>query len=126
MAVKWQFDDPVTLDSYTFDINPNSGGSPTNEKTINYESTCAPDGKIIRYEGREKPQKLNFSGTLLEEDQYDAFLEWYNKHYQIKVTDDLGREFYIEIDVFNPTRENSYQYPWKHRYDIQATIVDWP
>lgn len=125
-VVRWVFDDPVTLDSYTFDINPNEGGSPSYEKNITYESTCAPDGLVVRYEGRENPQKLQWSGTILEEDHYNAYVTWWQKHYQINVTDDLGREFSIEVDSFIPTRENSHQHPWKHSYTVNATIVDWP
>lgn len=125
-VVKWVFHDPVTLIDYTFEINPNDGGSPAFEKNIIYESTTAPQGKTLVFEGADKPQKLSFAGVILYESQYQAFLDWWRKRYQIDVTDDLGRTFSILIEAFRPARKRSALYPWKHDYTIDATILDWP
>lgn len=125
MAVRWVFEDPVTLDTYSFDINPNDGGSPQFIKRYEYRNTSAPDGKVIMYEGRDDPKSLEFSGVLLTEEQYNAFVEWWDKRYQVVVKDDLGREFSIVIESFNPKREKAVSHPWKHSYQIKATIVDW-
>lgn len=125
MVVRWTFEDPVTLEEYEFDINPNAGGTPAYEKSFEYERTSAPDGKVIVFEGRDAPQKLEFSGVILEQAHYDAFVEWWQKRYQISVTDDLGRTFSIILEKFNPTRVRAYHYPWKHNYTVTATIVDW-
>lgn len=125
MVVKWLFEDPVTMESYTFDINPNTGGSPAYEKNTLYKNTCAPDGKVVIAEGLDNPQKLSFSGVLLFQEQYDAFVTWWDKRYQVYITDDLGRQFSVEIDTFTPTRERAVHYPWKHSYSVDATIVEW-
>lgn len=126
MVVRWEFEDTVTLDVYTFAVNPSDGGSPAYNKQVHEQSTSAPNGKVIRMEGRDQPQKMEFTGTLFTEEEYNAFVEWYQKRYQILIRDDLGREFYIEIDSFTPQRKRSIQYPWKHEYSVSATIVDWP
>lgn len=126
MVVKWQFYDPVTTESYTFEINPSQGGSPQLSKNFAYQSTAAPDGKVIAFEGRIPVQTIEFSGTILSQSQYDAIIEWFNKPYQIQVTDDLGRSFVIVIEQFSPTRERAFHYPYKHSYTVRATIVDWP
>ena len=126
MAVnRWIFSDPVTLATYNFEINPSEGGSPSYNKTFVYRSTSAPDGKVIVFEGREAPKTLEFSGVLLTEAHFNAFVEWYNKKYQVQVTDDLGREFSIIIESFVPKRERAVHSPWKHSYSVRATIVDW-
>lgn len=124
-VVRWVFEDPVTLVSYTFAINPSDGGAPGYQKTINYQNTAAPDGKVISFEGRDQPRVMEFSGVLFTEAEYDAFFEWWNKRYQVSVTDDLGRTFSILINSFVPTRRRARSHPWKHDYTIQATIVDW-
>lgn len=124
-VVRWVFDDPVTLASYTFEINPNDGGSPAYRKKFQYENTSAPDGKVIVFEGRDEPKKIEFSGILLTEAELNAFIEWWDKRYQISVTDDLGREFSIVIETFEPRRERARSHPWKHSYSVTATIVDW-
>lgn len=126
MVVKWRFDDPVTLDSHVFEINPNEGGSPDYTKNIQYRNTSAPNGKTILFEGRDNPPSLEFSGTLLTESQFNMFVEWWNKRYQVEVTDDLGRQFTIVIESFSPKRERAFHYPWKHSYTVRAIIVDWP
>lgn len=126
MVVKWEFFDPVTLEIVPFEINPAAGGSPSYQKNVQYKDTSAPDGKVIVFEGRDRPRELEFTGTILTESQYNMFVEWWDKRYQISVTDDLGREFVIMIDSFAPTRERAVHYPWKHSYTVRATIVDWP
>ncbi len=126
MVVKWNFYDPVTLETYTFDINPAEGGSPALNKTITYKNTSAPDGKTLVFQGRNQPQVMEFSGTILNQSQYDAMIEWFNKVHQIKITDDLSREYWIVIESFDPKRERASHYPYKHSYTVRATIVDWP
>lgn len=123
-VTKWTFYDGS--DTYTFEINPNEGGSPARKKTISYKSTAAPDGKTLIFEGRDQPPTIQFSGILLTEAQYDAFEEWWDKRQQVRVTDDLGREYWIYIDSFDPKRVRARSYPWKHQFSITATILDWP
>lgn len=125
-VVRWTFDDPVTLDHYQFEVNPNDGGSPTLAKNFQYSNTSAPDGKTVVFEGRDKVQQIEFSGVILEQSQYDAFVTWWNHRNQVLITDDLGRQFFIVIEQFVPTRRRSAMHPWKHDYKISATIVDWP
>lgn len=125
MVVKWTFYDGVTLDEYTFDINPNDGGTPNYNKTITYENTAGPGGVTLMFEGRDEPPKLRFSGTILEQDQFDTFKTWFDKRHQIRVTDDLSRQYWIYITKFEARRRRAYSHPWKHDYEIEATILSW-
>lgn len=124
--VRWRFYDPGTLETYTFAINPNDGGTPTREKQFQYQSTAAPNGKTLVFEGRDQPQKISFSGTLTDESQYTALNTWFDHVNQILLTDDLGREFYIVIETLTMTRKRNATTPWKHDYSVTATIVDYP
>lgn len=125
MVVRWQFDDPVSLETYTFAINPSEGGSPGYNKRFDFIATAAPDGRTLVFEGRDEPQELTFSGTLLTEAEFNAFVEWYQKRYQVLITDDLGRQFHIIVKSFVPVRERARSHPWKHSYTVAATVVDW-
>lgn len=125
-VVRWVFEDPVLLETYVFDVNPSEGGSPGFEKRFEFQETTAPDGKTLIFEGQDTPQNITFSGTILTESHYNAFVEWYSKRYQIKVTDDLGREFMILIKSFKPERVRAVSHPWKHKYTVEAAILDWP
>lgn len=126
MVVRWRFEDPVTAEVHTFSINPSEGGSPSFAKTFMTESTSAPDGKTLVMEGRDQVQRLSFSGTLLTEDDYNTFVEWFSKRRQIKITDDLSREYMVVFEAFTPNRQRAASRPWKHSYSVSAIIVDWP
>lgn len=126
MSHRWLFYDPVEDETYTFEINPNDGGSPQFAKKITDQSTVAPGGKTLLFEGADEVQTLEFSGVILEQTQYDAFRLWWAKRRQIKVTDDLEREYWVYIKTFAPKRERAIHHPWKHSYSVTAVILDWP
>lgn len=127
MVVRWTFEDLTlaTPTSYEFEINPSDGGSPQYKKQIINRSTCATDGQVIVQEGRDQPNETSFSGTILTEEMYNEMVSWFNKRHQIKVTDDLGREFFIYITAFEPRRVRAVQHPWKHAYTVQYIELDW-
>lgn len=122
MAV-WKFTDGVVPETYELEINPGEGGSPTFEKTLTTIAT--PAGPPIVFEGRDKPRVFEISGALTTESQYNAFESWYNKNYQIKVTDDLSREFWIFITNLTMTRAPLRSHPWRHTFRMSYTEVDW-
>lgn len=125
-VVKWVFTDLTDASEYTFDINPNEGGTPAYKKNINYQSTAAPDGKTLIFEGRDQAGTATFSGVILYQEQYDALVLWFQKRHQIQVTDDLGRTFMIYVVSFEAKRQRAVHYPWKHSYTVEYVVVDWP
>lgn len=122
-ANRWRFDDPVTAESYTFEMSPNDGGSPDFGKTITQQGTSAPGNGNILFEGQDPPQSIDFSGVVLTESHYDAMVHWFTKRHVIMVTDDLGRQFFIYITGFSPKRKRSATKPWKHEYTVKATVI---
>lgn len=126
MVVKWRFDDPSSSsDSYVFEINPNDDGLPGYRKNFQISSTSAPEGKTLVMEGRDEPRRGSFSGVSLTDTQHNAFITWFNKRNQIQVTDDLGREFMIIIESYQPTRRWTRTYNYRHDYTIDYIVVDW-
>ena len=125
MVVRWTFEDQTVPETYTFHVNPNDGGSPGWKKSITYQNTSAPDGKTLVFEGLPEIQELEFSGIILEEAHYNAFLEWWEKKRQVLLTDDLGREMWIYITAFEPKRIRRRSHPWAHEYTVRATILSW-
>jgi hypothetical protein len=124
-VVRWTFTDPVTSASYEFEINPKEGGTPTQEKTMAYANTAAPNGRVLAFEGRQKQQEGQFTGLVLSQDQYDAMHEWFDKRYQIYMTDDLNRTYTIYITRLEEKRIRSATKPWKHEYTVNYFIMDW-
>lgn len=124
MAVtRWTIYDPVDGDEYEFEINPNAGGSPSYRKTMTFESTTA--GRTVMFEGADEIQQLEWSGVILTQNHYEKYVEWWSKRRQVMLTDDLGRQYWIYIREFTPTRVRSFQHPWKHDYNVIAVILDW-
>lgn len=125
MVVRWTFYDPIEVETYTFEINPNEGGSPSYKKTVGNQSTSAPDGKTLLFEGQDEVQTLQWSGVILTQAHYDKYVEWWQKRRQIRLTDDLGRQYWIYLTSFEPTRRRAATRPWKHDFNATATILDW-
>lgn len=122
-VVRWIFTDPVLSTTYTFEINPNDGGSPTYKKNLTTVNTTAPAGAVLIFEGADQPMAGTFSGTILTQSQYHAMTTWFSKRYPITVTDDLGRTQTIYITGFNPKRQRSALYPYKHTYQVDYTVL---
>lgn len=121
--VRWTFYDPTNSTTYTFPINPSEGGSPIHKKTMTYQNTLSPGGRVLIFEGQTEAQEVEFSGTILDQAQYDAMVLWFNKRHQIRLTDDLGRQFNIYITEFTPKRERAYHHPWKHSYSVKYVVM---
>lgn len=123
MVVKWTFFDPTNSDTAEFEINPNAGGSPSQAKNITVESTVAPGGNILFFEGSSQPQDFTFSGTLLTDTQLFMFQLWFQKKHPIELTDDLGRTYTIYIKDFSVQRVRAARHPYKHTYTVTAIQV---
>jgi hypothetical protein len=124
-VVRWTLYDPIELVTYTFHINPFEGGSPQFRKKVNYQSTSAPDGLTLIFEGQDEVQEITWEGTILEQAHYDALYEWWAKRRQLLLTDDMGREFWVYLQTFEPKRVRAAHHPWKHTYSMKAVILDW-
>lgn len=120
---RWSFQDDVLVETYNFDVNPNRGGTPSFEKSLSYSTT--PAGASIVFEGRDKPRTFTVSGILREESQLTALQTWYDKNYQVKVTDDLGREFWIFITGLDFERAQTRKWPFRHTFTINYVELDW-
>lgn len=125
-VVRWTFTDPQSLEVYTFEINPNDGGTPSPAKNLVFESASAEEGQPIIFEGRPKLNEQTASGTILTETQYNSLLYWYNKKRQIVMTDDLNRPTTIYISGIDFKRVRRVQAPWMHTYTLKYYILDWP
>lgn len=125
-VVKWVFEDLSDASTYTFEINASEGGTPTYRKNLHVVSAIAPGGRTIVSEGADSVETQRFSGTILNEEQYNAMLEWFNKRHQIQFTDDLYRTWVIYITGFTATREHRQSHPWYHKYTVDYIIVDHP
>ena len=125
MMAKWEFFDHVTNVNVPLEINPSDVDMGGVQRTISETSASSPTGKRILFEGRRQPQKMVFTGVTFTKAQYEFFEDWANKNYQIRMTDDLGRQYWIYITRFAPTRRRAFNQPWLTDYTMEATVLDW-
>ena len=124
MRVGWIFYDPVEDETYVWDVNPNEGGSPAIEKSLSEIKPTGSDGKTLFYQGVNESQKLEFSGIILSESQYDTMVEWTNKNRQLLLTDDLGREFRVIVTRFVPQRQRRARNRYYHTYSMTCLVME--
>lgn len=125
-VVRWTLWDPVLNTTLTFPINPAEGFLPEREKEFTMEHTAAPNGKFIAFEGPETSISFNFSGVFLEESSYNFMTTWFNKKYQLRLTDDLGKQYWVYLKKFSPKRRKSSNYQWSFEYEAEAVVINWP
>lgn len=109
---KWNLYDPISTTSYDLLVNPDSEVT-VSAKTLTYETTAAPSGGLLVYEGADQPVTLTLSGTLLGIDQYHNLMDFYALRHQVQLTDDLNRVRWVYFTSFTPTRVRSATFPWK-------------
>lgn len=121
--VPWIFQDVAGDDVYEFAINPIDASVPSVERNISTQYTSG--GQPINWQGRDPVKKISFSGTILHEEHYLIMREWAKLKTQVSLSDDLGRKYWVIITKFSPTRQYAPQYPWRHEYSAEATILSW-
>lgn len=127
MVTKWVFSDYKSQGSspytYTFEINPNEGGSPTIQKNMTALSNVGPNRGAILQEGNAAPPELAFSGVILTQTQYEVMEAWFDKRLALEITDDLGRKFRGVFSRWEPQRTRRAFNPWYHTYNAGFSVA---
>lgn len=124
-VVRWTFYDPVDDVTYELDLNPHTGGDPQYRKSLTHESTAAPGGLQLLFEGADEPQQLSWDGAIVEAGHHAALRTWWDKRRQILLTNDLGEQFWIYIKSYEPKRKRSALNPYRRDYSMTAVILNW-
>jgi len=118
MTVRWKFKDLSTGTEATLAINPNQGGSPGVDKSVNAVHVLAPNRRAIVWEGTAKPSNMEFSGVIITQAHLEMLELWAVKRTLVQITDDLGRIYQGVIAAFHPTRERRAFNYWYHTYQM--------
>lgn len=126
MVVQWSMQDYYSAtpgDIYSFEINPNDGGSPEAHKQMTLLQSAGPNRMNLVQEGNTTAPTLSFSGVILEQVQYENLEYWFDRRVLIKLVDDLNRTFYGVFSKFAPKRSRRPNNPWYHTYDAEFTVT---
>ena len=131
--IPWRFADPVTSDVYYLPVNPlDDNCSGVISKQTKYEVPVSTyvskygDLKVDDVVAQDAPSEIrrfSYKGTLYTRGEYMAFMEWFSKPYEWELRDDLGREFLVFAESFEPERQRSAKFVWKHSYVIAGIII---
>lgn len=113
-------EEPLT---WTFDINPNEGGSPSIEKQMNIQSNVGPRHGGIIQEGSSQTPTIEFGGVILTQEHYEMMEYWYTRRVLLDLEDDLHRKFRGVFSAFSPKRIRRAFNPWYHEYS--ASFLVW-
>jgi hypothetical protein len=135
MRIPWRLYDPAEDEEYLMPVNPNSDTSSVGvQKSTGYSTlvgsyfsdTAENPGSYynvnIVYERPDEIKKFNFSGIIYNSNEYYQLLYWANKQNFFELTDDIDRTFEIYITSFKIERLRSRRFPWKHKYDMEASV----
>lgn len=118
---RWQFQDPVTGETWEFPINPSSTDSVTLPRTLTNHWTVAPNGQPIVFEGGRRARAWTAKGDLFYLTDINALRGW-QRPYRIYVTDDFGRSFVIKVRRVATTPVRDVEYPEHHTYTVTALL----
>lgn len=109
-----------TPDVLTFDWNPRAFEPPGRTAGITSESSTAPNGQNIYFQGRDQMRTAKFEGGVGSQTFYQDLDTWKDKHYPLVLTDDQGSSWTIIFQDWKWTRVKRRN-PW--RYDYTAVVV---
>lgn len=121
--IAWRWEDPTEGTVQFMEVNPNAGASPGYQKALSKQTTTAPDGQVLLFEGRDQAPTFDCSGVILTQTQFEFLYNAWNKRHPVILTDDLGRTFTLYIEKFTPKREPRRSHPWRHTYDLSAVVL---
>ena len=118
---RWQYEDPVTSAIYQFTVNPRTQGSPIAPPVLTEKQTTT--GAPVTSEGMAKAVSMVLTGFCLTEAQYDDLLTWADKPYRVFLTDDLGRQFVVYTQAFQPVYDKSHpNNDWYCTYTLRLLV----
>lgn len=111
------------ITDYTFHINPDAGGAVAMDKSIAMSQTLGPNRVNIMQEGNSQTPVLPFSGSILTQQHLEALEDWYDRKVFLKLTDDLGREYYGVFSKLSPRRIRRASNPWYHTFEAEFSVA---
>lgn len=131
MAVRERFRDSAgVLADYIWQVNHRE--EEASQDSLNMERTAVTTGVgFVRQQGAPSPRVLNFSGTILHQEQVTAFDAYYAacQTRTIFFRDVSGVEMEVIIIGMNVTRKavlrnpHEPEQPWIWKYQIQMEVI---
>lgn len=127
------FTDPTNGEKYTWSINHSEEADATGkDRGITYGGNTGGTG-LVAQQGDSGPLEFHLTGSVLQEEQHDAFIDWYNRceDRTIYWTDMAGDEYEVQITSYKPTRKRTIKNPrggskaqlWYWKYEMVLRVI---
>lgn len=104
-----RFIDPAgNVATYDWPINHSQDGAFGKTRNISHGANTGGTG-LIKQQSDDSPMVMELDGTILEQDQYQAFWEWFAlcEDQTIYFRDFTGEKMEVQITDFQPTRQRA-------------------
>lgn len=121
-VVRWRFQDMLTNEVHTVEINPNQMGNFVFPKAFDFGSYAG--GRMLGVRQNRQPLDWPFSGVVRTETHHDALIDWQRRPGKVRITDHLGRTFEAMIQSLDlkdrrPTGDNT----WRFTYTFNCLLL---
>ena len=123
VRVAWKLTDNSTgePEEWLFPINPKEYAPANRRANITEESTTAPNGQVLLFQGVDQAGRGSIRGAAIGAAMYTDLKAWTEKFYPLQLTDDLGNAIFILITDVRWTRlHRSIE---RHRYDYDIEFI---
>lgn len=122
-AQHWRFYDLRDAElTWTFPRNPKTWSNVYPPNDFTHDTTTAPDGQALTWQGAARPWPMEFSGWLDTQEEHDALAFWSQLHRRFWLIDHRNRAWLITVESFDPIAQVKPNNPWAHEYTVKTLV----
>jgi hypothetical protein len=122
-ALHWRLFDLRDHDvNYTFVRNPASWTNVFPPTDFTHDKTTAPDGQPLTWQAAARPWRMEFTGWLDTEAEYNDLLFWSQLRRRLWLIDHRNRAWLITIEQFDAQAQVKPNLPWAHKYTVKTLV----
>lgn len=118
---KWIWNEG-TGHTWTMAINPTAMDSIVKTRPITSEATTSGTGQVHFYEGLESSETWNFSGEVLEEDEYNELVFFYALKRRFLITLHRGQTYKVTMSSLKFTPKRAGDNFWRFGYEASCQL----
>jgi hypothetical protein len=108
--------------NYTFVRNPSSWTNVYPPNDFTHDKTTAPDGQPLTWQAASRPWRMEFSGWLDTQAEYEDLLFWSQLRRRLWLIDHRNRAWLITIEQFDAQAQVKPNLPWAHQYTVKTLV----
>lgn len=122
VTVHWQLVDttPGQERHYVFTHNPAKWTNPDKPLYLEHKPTTAPDGNLLAWQGADRSWTFEFSGTTLDQAEYQELQFWASLRRRFWLIDHRGQARYVTFAQFDTKARTVPNRPWVHDYTMRV------